>query len=169
MNANPTIKIFKPRQSTGWVWVGVISLVLLAIGINLIIRTGFSGPFIVISLITVLLGIGFMFMAVFFPAMHYEIGSGRLTLVYGPLLRYSIDIGQIKSIRRCNLGFSAVSSFRFPGLALFSVSYPEVGVVKMCATSSSNGILLIETTTATYGLTPADEDTFVLELRNQMG
>jgi hypothetical protein len=77
--------------------------------------------------------------------MRYEMDGSRLTLLYGPLLRYRIDIEQIKSIRRRDIGFSLVSSFRFPGLALFNVPYPEIGTVKMCATAASNGILLIET------------------------
>jgi hypothetical protein len=84
------------------------------------------------------------------------------------LLRYTIDIDQIKSIRRRDLGISPVSSFRFPGLAIFSVPYPEIGSVRMCATAASTGILLIETGSTKYGLTPADEEEFVAELRGRM-
>jgi hypothetical protein len=85
------------------------------------------------------------------------------------LLRYRIDIEQIKSIRRRDIGFSLVSSFRFPGLALFNVPYPKIGTVKICATAASNGILLIETGSTKYGLTPAAEKTFVAELKKRMG
>jgi hypothetical protein len=84
------------------------------------------------------------------------------------LLRYTIDVREIKSIRRRDLGYSMVSSFRFPGLALFSVPYPELGRVKMCATAASNGILVIETASAKYGLTPANEADFVAELCKHM-
>jgi hypothetical protein len=100
--------------------------------------------------------------------MRYELDGTRLTLTYGPLLRYTIDIKQIKSIRRRNMGFSLASSFRFPGLALFSVPYPEIGTVKMCATAASTGILLVETESTKYGLTPADEEAFVGELKRRM-
>ena len=116
-----------------------------------------------------LIGIVFLLIAVFFPTMSYEIEGNRLTLIYGLLLRYKIDIAQIKSIRRRDMGFSIVSSFRFPGLALFSVPYPEIGTVKMCATAANTGILIIETASTKYGLTPADEDAFVAELKKQMG
>jgi hypothetical protein len=160
-------KIFKPRQSSGWVWVTAIGLILFGTGLSLATRFGMSGPF-ALTLLTILIGIGFLLLALFFPTMRYEMDGSRLFLTYGPLLRYSIDVEQIKSIRRCNLGFSLISSFRFPGLALFSVPYPELGTVKMCATAASNGILLIETGSAKYGLTPANEETFVAELQRRM-
>jgi hypothetical protein len=163
-----TKKIFKPRQSTGWVWVGAIGLVLLASGVSLIIRSGFSGPYMLTILLTVPIGIGFLLIAVFFPTMRYEIEGTHLTLTYGPLLRYVIDIAQIKSIRRRDLRINLLSSFRFPGLALFSVPYLEIGSVRMCATAASTGILLIETESAKYGLTPANEQEFVAELQQRM-
>jgi hypothetical protein len=161
-------KIFKPRPSTGWIWVGLIGFVLLATGLGLLITQGLSSPFLVMILLTIPIGTGFLLLAIFFPTMRYEIEGSRLTLRYGPLLRYAIELGQIKSIRSRDLEISLVSSFRFPGLAIFSVPYHEVGIIKMCATAASHGILLIETASAKYGLTPADEQGFVAELRNRM-
>jgi hypothetical protein len=161
-------KIFKPRPSTGWIWVGLIGLLPLATGLGLMITQGLSGPFLITILLTIPIGIGFLLLAIFFPTMRYEIEGSRLTLRYGPLLRYTIELGQIKSIRSRDLQISPVSSFRFPGLAIFAVPYPEIGTIKMCATAASHGILLIETTSAKYGLTPADEQGFVAELRERM-
>ena len=163
-----TNTIFKPRRSIGWIWVGAIALVLLATGVSLIITSGFSGPFMLTILLTIPIGLGFLLIVAFFPTMRYEIKGTHLTLTYGPFLHYTIDIDQIKSIRRQDLGFSVVSSFRFPGLALFTVPYPEIGTIKMCATAASNGILLIDTGSTKYGLTPADEETFVAELKKRM-
>ena len=57
---------------------------------------------------------------------------------------------------------------RFPGIALFKVPYADVGNVKMCATAALNNILLIETDKEKYGITPADEESFVAALRAQM-
>jgi hypothetical protein len=114
------------------------------------------------------MGLMFLVITIFFPAMRYELDGTRLTLTYGPLLRYTIDVKQIKSIRRRDLQISPVSSFRFPGLAIYSVLYPEIGIVKMCATAASTGILLIETDSAKYGLAPANEQEFVAELRARM-
>ncbi len=119
-------------------------------------------------LLTVPIGAMFLLIAVFFPAMRYEIEENRISLRYGPLLRYTIDIDQIQSIRRRDMAIGLLSSFRFPGLALFSVHYPEVGSVKMCATAASTGILLIETGSTKYGLTPLDEQGFVTEVQSRM-
>jgi hypothetical protein len=161
-------KIFKPRPSTGWIWVSIIGLVPLATGLGLMITQGLSGPFLITILLAIPIGIGFLLLAIFFPFMRYEIEGSRLTLLYGPLLRYTIELEQIRNIRSRDLEISLVSSFRFPGLALFAVPYPEVGTIRMCATAASHGILLIETASAKYGLTPADEQQFVAELRNRM-
>lgn len=168
MNSKLENRIFKPRPSTGWIWVGAIGLVLLGTGLSLLLSSGLAGPFLVTILLTVPIGIGFLVIAVFFPAMRYEFDGTHLILTYGPLLRYSIELEEIKSIRRRDMGIGLVSSFRFPGLALFSVPYPEVGRVRMCATAASSGILLIETGSAKYGITPADEKDFVAELQERM-
>jgi len=161
-------RIFKPRPSTGWIWVGGLGAALLAVGMSLLIKSGLSGPFLLTILLTVPIGIGFLVIAGFFPTMRYEMDDKRLRLTYGPLLRYVIDIEQIKRIRRRDMGIGLVSSFRFPGLALFNVPYPDVGTVKMCATAAGTGILLIETETRTYGVTPMDEETFIAELKRRM-
>ena len=100
--------------------------------------------------------------------MRYEIDGTSLILTYGPLIRYVIDLEKVKSIKRRDLGFVIVSSFRFPGLALFSIPYPEVGSVKMCTTAANSGIIIIETDTEKYGLTPAGEKEFVAELQKRM-
>ena len=169
MTSNHEKKVYKPRPSIGWIWMGVPGLAVLAFGLGMLIRFGLSGPFVVTILITVPIGIGFLILAAYFPTMRYEIDEARLILIYGPLIRYVIELEQIKSIKRRDLAIGIVSSFRFPGLALFSVPYPEVGSVKMCATAATRGILLIETDSAKYGLTPADEKEFVAELQKRIG
>jgi hypothetical protein len=161
-------KIFKPRPSTGWMWVGAIALVLLASGLYMLFTYGFSGPHLFTILLTIPLGLIFLVITVFFPSMRYAIEGSQLILTYGPLLRYNIDIAEIKSIRRRDLKISPLSSFRFPGLAIFGVPYLEIGTVKMCATAAGTGILLIETDSTKYGLTPAAEEEFVAELRARM-
>jgi hypothetical protein len=168
MISNSEKKMFKPRPSTGWLWVGALGVLLLAFGLSTLITYGFSGPFIITILVTIPLGLVFLLLTVCFPTMRYEIEGTRLTLIYGPVLRYTIDIPQIKSIRRSDLRISPLSSFRFPGLAIFGVPYLGIGTVKMCATAASHGILLIETGSSKYGLTPANEEEFVAELRERI-
>lgn len=161
-------KIFKPRPSTGWIWVGALAVVLLASGLYMLIAYGFSGPYMLTILLTIPLGLVFLLITVFFPSMRYQLEGNQLILTYGPFLRYTIDIGQIKSIRRRDLRVSPLSSFRFPGLAIFGVPYLDIGTVKMCATAAGTGILLIETDSTKYGLTPANEEEFVAELQTRM-
>src|SRR5688572_12044505 len=161
-------KIFKPRPSTGWMWVGALGLILLVTGLSMLIAYGFSGPYILTIVLTIPLGLVFLIVALCFPTMRYEMEGTQLTLTYGPLLRYTIDIPKVKSIRSCDLKINPLSSFRFPGLAIFGVPYLGIGTVQMCATAASTGILLIETDEAKYGLTPADEHGFVTELQQRM-
>ena len=161
-------RIFKPRPSSGWMWVGAMALVLLASGLYMLIKYGFSGPFMLTILLTLPLGLVFLLITVFFPTMRYELEGNKLILIYGPLLRYIIDIRQIKSIRRRDLKVSPLSSFRFPGLAIFGVPYLDMGTVKMCATAAGKDILLIETASTRYGLTPANEEELVAEVRARM-
>ncbi len=164
--------VFKARPSNGWVWVGAIGLVMLGIAAILISMVGSVGstsiltylPAVVIGLI----GVAFLLLAVLFPAIRYEIHADRLAIRYGPLQLYQVDLKQVQKIRQCDLEFSPVSSLRFPGLALYKVHYPNVGLVYMCATSAFHSILLIETSKAKYGLTPADEAGFVTAMRKNM-
>ena len=100
--------------------------------------------------------------------MRYELRSTELVLRYGPVLAYRIPLGDIRGIRRRNLGLTIWSSVRFPGVALFTVPYADMGNVRMCATAAINNVLLIETPKRKYGITPADEEVFVRALREQM-
>lgn len=100
--------------------------------------------------------------------MHYELAQDQLILRYGPVLTYRIPLGEIRTIRRRNLNMTIWSSIRFPGIALFTIPYGDVGNVRMCATAALNNILLIETEKGKYGLTPADEETFVAAIRKLM-
>ena len=129
-----------------------------------IVLPGARGP----SLITliaiapsVVIGLPFLALAALFPTMRYELDADALTLRYGPVLRYRIPYSEIQGMQRRDLSVPVWSSMRLPGLALFVVPYNDVGPVRMCATRAAKDILLIRTTRATYGLTPADERSFL--------
>ncbi len=164
--------VFKARPSNGWVWVGVIGLLMLVIAVFLISMVWSSGSTSIFTYLPAgiigLIGVAFLLLAAWFPAIRYEISADHLAIRYGPLQLYQVDLKQVQKIRQCDLEYSPVSSLRFPGLALYKVHYPEVGVVHMCATSAFHSILLIETPKAKYGLTPADEASFVTALRKNM-
>ena len=165
-------KVFRPRKSNGMNWAAGVGLLLLLLsfgevsfgqsgslvkGLNLLIGTVIGG-----------LGVYFMLLAVWFTTMRYEFDGQKLTLIYGPVLRYAIDLRQVKNVRCADLTPGMLSVVRLPGLALFGIPFVNAGVVYMCATSVTSAIVLIETGKITYGVTPGDESTFVTEIRQRM-
>lgn len=164
--------IFRPRPSLGWAWVLVLALLIVipTAGVSVASFSRLPWP---VHLINFGLGLGigvpFLLLAIWFPTMRYELDGEAITLRYGPVLRYRIPLDRILEIRRRNLAISLWSSMRLPGLALFTVPYSDVGKVKMCATAAADRILLIETATGLYGLTPADEEGLVAAIRARTG
>lgn len=145
-----------------------MGMVITAFGIAPAAATGLSFASTVTLLICAPVAAAFLVLAMWFPTMRYELRSTELVLRYGPVLTYRIPLGDIRGIRRRNLGLTIWSSVRFPGVALFTVPYADMGNVRMCATAAINNVLLIETPKRKYGITPADEEVFVRALREQM-
>jgi hypothetical protein len=146
--------IFKPRPSLGWISLAVLALVVLTLGTV----TLTTGTIRFVGATFIVLGLYFLVLVFWWPTMRYELDREALTLIYGQTIKYRIPLGSIRSMRRVDLPLSLWSSMRMPGVALFTVPYGEIGLVKMCATAALNGILLIETDQGLYGLTPAEED-----------
>ena len=165
---NPT-ETFRPRSSYGWAWLVLMAVVMIALAIMPTLVTGLSSTSAVLTLIICIpITVAFLVLAVWFPTLCYELHQNQLTLRYGPVLTYRIPFAEIRAIRRRNLSMTIWSTIRFPGIALFTVPYADVGNVKMCATAALNDILLIETEKEKYGLTPADEPAFVAALRSRI-
>ena len=171
MNATlvKSTKTFQPRPSYGWAWLVLMALVIIAVSIAPAVAMGVPSRNAILTLVICIpIAIVFLILAFWFPTMRYELDQEQLTLRYGPVLTYRIPLKEIRSIRRRNLSLTIWSTIRFPGIALFTVPYADVGNVKMCATAALNNILLIETEKEKYGLTPADEEAFVTAIRVQM-
>ncbi|HLO14048.1 MAG TPA: PH domain-containing protein [Anaerolineales bacterium] len=165
---NPT-KTFQPRPSYGWAWLVLMALIIFVIAIAPALAMGLSSSSVILTVIICsLVALAFLILAFWFPTMRYELGQDQLTLRYGPVLTYRIPLAEIRTIRRRNLSLTIWSTIRFPGIALFKVPYADVGNVRMCATAALNNILLIETEKEIYGLTPADEEAFIVALRTRM-
>ena len=156
---------FRPASSRGWLWM--VALILM-LGVSLLplldpaiaaeegvvvlwITAGFMVPLITFFLATL----------ASLPAMRYELTTDSLLISCGPLLRYRVSYADIVDVRCLDLTPSLWSSMRFPGLALWSVHYADVGAVRMCATRMANGIIVISTASRRYGITPAEEDRFI--------
>jgi hypothetical protein len=146
-----------------------MALVITGLGIAPALAAGLGSASSLMTLIICLpVAVAFVLLALWFPTMRYELRNAELILRCGPLLTYRIPLGEIRSIRRRTLGLTIWSCVRFPGVALFTAPYADVGNVKMCATAALNDILLIETPKCKYGITPADEAGLVAALRLQM-
>ncbi|HOC52762.1 MAG TPA: PH domain-containing protein [Caldisericia bacterium] len=97
--------------------------------------------------------------------MRYELRSDGLYLICGPI-RSKIDYKTIEMIEKTDLPLDIISSTRFPGYALFNVSYGNRGIIRMYSTAALKNILLIKTKDGKqYGITPKDEEQFLKELR----
>ena len=167
--ADRTFTSFRPRPSAGWAWLLVMAGVIGAVGVAPALAAGLSSGSVVLTLIiTVPVALAFLTLAYWFPTMRYELGREMLTLRYGPVLTYHIRLNEIRTVRRRTLSLTVWSTIRFPGIALFSVPYSDVGSVKMCATAALNDVLLIETDKEKYGITPQDEAGFINALQANM-
>jgi hypothetical protein len=168
-NRRKPLQIFQPRPSSGWCWLVLMAAIITALAIAPALALGTSSRSASLTLlICIPVALAFLILSIWFPTMRYELDADQITLRYGPVLTYHIPLKQIQTIRRRNLSLTIWSSIRFPGIALFGVPYADVGSVKMCATAALNKILLIETETAKYGLTPADEEAFLAAVHAQM-
>ena len=161
---------FQPKPSLGWVWVLALTAVMVVpLGAALLSGEPIEaeGVVIVYSTFGMVLVIALWMLAavVFFGRMRYDLGPDALVITYGPILRYRLRYADITDVRVTDLSFSPWSSFRFPGLALWKVSYGSgMGTVKMCSTRSQRGVLLITAGGERYGISPAEEEHFMHEL-----
>ncbi len=163
------LQTFHPRPSHGWCWLVLMAAIITALAIAPALALGASSRSAVLTLLVCIpVALAFLILAVWFPTMRYELYPTQIVLRYGPVLAYRIPLDTIQAIRRRDLSLTIWSSIRFPGIALFGVPYADVGSVKMCATAALNQILLIETETEKYGLTPRDEEAFLAAIRAQM-
>jgi hypothetical protein len=161
---------FRPRQSNGRVWTATIGIVLALLFTAALVMAWSELPWF-IKIPFIVLGIGTTFpllvLAWYFPTMRYWLGRKELALSFGPLMYDRIPLDAIQSIRRRNLRISPVSTLRFPGLAVLNVHYLGMGQVRMCATSASRGILLINIGHRRYGITPENEMELVKAIRER--
>ncbi len=161
---------FKPRPSPGRYWTGAIGIALFVLFTGSIALAVPEMHWLVaIPFVLIALGVTIPILTIawYFPQMRYWVGRKELVLQYGPIMYDRVPLDAIKSIRRRNLKARWLSSFRFPGLALFYVDYIEQGRVRMCATSASRQILLIDIGHRRYGITPEDEMGLVQAIRER--
>lgn len=166
--------MFAAAPSAGWAWLIGIALSCFAFAAVLVtagVASGSSpGAIFTVASAVVLVILGMLALALsgWSRAVRYEVYADKVVMRCGGPVQYRIPLAEVKKISRQDLTMTAWSSTRFPGFALGSVPYAGIGHVIMCSTRSLKGILLIETGSRKYGLTPADEQAFLSEVRRQM-
>jgi len=166
---NEPVDSFRPKPSLGWLWVlGLTLLMIVPLPLAFLYDPPKPDEVLIVWLSMIplfVLVIWFLAVVALFPRMRYELGIDALHISYGPLLRYTVPYASITGIEVRNLRFSAWSSFRFPGLALWKVPYTGSGQIRMCSTRSHRGVLVITAGKDRYGISPAEEDRFVHSLQ----
>lgn len=156
---------FRPKASFGWVWLVLLGGVMIGSALlGLSTARGLPASVWLIEGAIVLLGLFFLGLALLFPTMSYVVDGPTLSLRYGPM-HWEVPLSSIHEVRRADLGWTMWSTMRFPGFALFRVPYAGLGNVRMVATRSIHGVLLMRTDAGLYGVTPADEKAFLDALR----
>lgn len=164
-------KAFRPR----WPIVGLISSGVTVGGMSaIIIAVARHQPSanMVIKWLPLALIIAFDAAALFFGlilfTMKYFVSESQVILRCGPF-RWKIPAADIRSIVEKDVGYMPVSEgWKLPGYALFNIDTADVGPVRMCSTSLTKRILLIETGKDLWGITPADVDGFVAALNMKL-
>ena len=164
-----SVKVYAPRKSYGWLFLALLVFLLFFSGFFLVHVYFATGNAVLLISAFPSFGFGIPFLVILFGlrTMRYELDDENLVMKYR-FIKYIVPFSSIKRITKRDLEISLWSSFRLPGLALFTVPYSDVGKVKMCATSASRGIILIETDRGVYGITPLDEDAFIADLKSRI-
>lgn len=102
-----------------------------------------------------------------YRTMRYEFRDDGLYLMCG---KYSdkISYDEIIGWEKKNLSFNPLASTRMPGYSLGDCYFSNEGTVRMYATSGGKNVLVIYTKGPKYGITPKDEEKFLLELENRV-
>jgi hypothetical protein len=160
-------KVFAPRPTPGWrapILMAVFMVgPLVVIGVVFFVLIPELWPLsLLMWVLALVLGVPLVVLAWWFTSMRYVVTADSLHLRYGPM-DWRVDLASITRMEWRDLGFANVKTVRTPSLALGNIHYvdPEVGWVKMCATSAHKRVLLIEAGGKKYGVTPADEEGFV--------
>lgn len=166
--------VFKPRFSiVGWVSNILFTVVLAAVLVAVfsMYKKGDIGSLVALIIEMVLLApilMASIFFLTTYPTMRYIIENGTLLLKCGPF-KWTITIQSIKSIAEKDLKYLPYSEgWKLPGYALFKIRYGDVGAVKMCATALTKQVLLIETDSELYGITPDNVDLFISALKQEV-
>ncbi|MDQ7793809.1 MAG: PH domain-containing protein [bacterium] len=161
------MRTYRAAPSRGSLWIAGMALLMVAFACLGLVIPGVPWVGLLTAAIFAPFALFSALLAMWLPAMRYELGDRELILRCGPI-RYVIPLGDIQKVAKRDLALNPISSVRGPGYALFRVPYADVGTVTMCATRSLKDIILITTGRGKFGITPLEEDDFLLELTRRL-
>lgn len=141
---------FRKMRSTGWLWPLLIAAAMSASVFWLLVDASPTLAWI----LALSLGAPTAAYSVAYFRIRYVVAGDNLSISSSPFLKYEIPLDQIVSGLLVSAKPSFAASFRVPGLALYTVHYPRLGPVKMCSTRMSDEILIIETISDKFGISP---------------
>lgn len=161
--------MFRPRFSiAGWISsIGLIVFFLLVAWISYVSEKSLYFLFVLAMILVSAFLLVALFFLVIYPTMRYEMKKDALRLVCGPF-KWNVPYSEIKEITKANLKYHPSSAgWKLPGYTIGKVYYSDRGDVRMCATSMCKNIILIETEESRYGVTPKEEEAFMLSLKEK--
>ncbi|MEP6774306.1 MAG: PH domain-containing protein [Chloroflexota bacterium] len=164
--------IFKPRPSKSGLGILIPGVIFLVVSLLLFLFRDSLPPLLVwlTGLAFLVLGLAFLVGGWFLwwakISMKYVLTQDTLTIT-GGLLRYDVPIADIEHAYSRDINNTpsnnaplSANAVNTPGLALANVTWRDTGLLKMCATSWRD-VVLIVTSKNTYGITPDDVDGFL--------
>lgn len=161
-------EVFKPNFSTSTYCLSGGILMILFIPLFQELYHFSGGKSLIITgmvFIPLILLIGFY--TGIYHTISYEVYEKELILKCGPFSS-KIQYKKIKKITKIEeLGFSPIGLYRSSKYLLGSSYFVKSGWIKMYATNCKN-VLLIETDTKRYGITPSNEEDFLRILNERL-
>jgi hypothetical protein len=163
-----SVSVFSARCCLTGLLMSAVLITLLGVFSFVGLRYGSGGFNRVIALgIPLVFGAVVAFLAVIEPSMKYTVTQSEVIPSCGPF-RWRIPISEIRSIVERNLSWLPwADGWKIPGYALFTIRYGDVGTVRMCATSMTRRVLVIETDQGLWGITPQDEEGFIAAVESR--
>ncbi len=161
------------RLSSYFSCISLLLIFLAAISVIAAMTAGWRGPTAVAFLIFIVPGVAIglygaalaFLVLCYLPHMRYELRDDALYIILG-FWKSRIPYDHIIDIVRKDMAFSALSSFRMPGIAVFDVNYSDEGTVRMYSTHELADVTLIKTRDCKkYGISPANPDGFIAALK----
>lgn len=165
--------VYKPKKAYGGLLGLVVGIVVFGFaiwGINFGLDESDQVLKLMLLVPAYIFTIGFAYLLLGAFIMNYKVDEGAVTITWG-LQKKRIPVAAIDEIinvkGRANLfPFLATS---WPGYMFGLFSGRGLGSLKMCATVTEDGFVVLKTKQGFFGITPADSAAFIKDLAGKAG